>query len=103
MLCSMFEELPDEDEYPDYYKVIPNPIDLKTIHEKLQTIQYSTEEEFIQDFEIMFQNARHYNEEGSEVYNDSVTLERSLKRKRQWLNHVAGKACHFFISGIEIC
>lgn len=89
ILCSMFEELPDEKEYPEYYRVIPNPIDMKTIHAKLQGMLYSTEDEFIHDFEVMFQNARHFNEETSEVYMDSVTLEKALKKKRRWLNHVA--------------
>ena len=91
LLCSMFEELPDEKEYPEYYRVIPNPIDLKTISAKLQGMLYSTEDEFIHDFEVMFQNARHFNEETSEVYLDSVMLEKTLKKKRRWLHHVAGK------------
>ena len=86
----MFEELPDEEEYPDYYKVIPNPMDMKTIHNKIQSMEYNTEDEFIHDFEIMFQNARHYNEEGSEVYKDSVSLEKTLKKKRRWLNLTTG-------------
>ena len=86
----MFEELPDEDEYPDYYKVIPNPMDMKTIHHKTQSLEYTTEDEFIQDFEIMFQNARHYNEETSEIYKDSVGLEKALKKKRRWMNSIAG-------------
>ncbi|XP_066935067.1 protein polybromo-1-like isoform X2 [Clytia hemisphaerica] len=88
VICEMFEELPDEDEYPDYYKVIPNPIDMKTINNKILSMEYNTEDEFIHDFEIMFQNARHYNEESSEVYKDSVSLEKTLKKKRRWLNHL---------------
>lgn len=86
----MFLTLPDREEYPDYYRVIPNPIDMETIHSKIQSGQYGTEEEFIQDFETMFQNARHFNEEGSEIYEDSVTLEKALKKKRRWLAHLIG-------------
>ena len=93
----MFEELPDEDEYPDYYKVIPNPMDMKIIHNKMESFEYNTEDEFIRDFETIFQNARHYNEESSEVYQDSVALEKVLKKKKRWLNNMTGQ---FFYSTI---
>ena len=86
----MFLELPDPNEYPDYYKVIPHPIDMERIHEKIENFEYVAEDEFIHDFEILFQNARHYNEEGSEIYEDSVILEKALKKKRRYLNHIAG-------------
>lgn len=86
----MFLNLPDRDEYPEYYRVIPNPIDMETISGKIESGQYTGEEEFIRDFETLFQNARHFNEEGSEIYEDSVTLEKALKKKRRWLIHLAG-------------
>lgn len=84
----MFQQLPDKKEYPDYYKIITNPIDMKTIQQKLASDEYQTEEEFIHDFEVLFQNARHYNEEGSEIYDDSVSLEKTLKKKRRWFSHI---------------
>ena len=43
--------------------------------------QYVTEQNIIQDFSKMFNNARNYNEEGSQVYMDANTLERVLKTK----------------------
>ena len=89
-LSEMFRELPDKNEYPDYYKVIPSPIDLRIIREKIDSEAYKSEDELMEDFEIMFQNARHYNEENSEIYEDSVTLEKALKKKRRWLSHAAG-------------
>jgi len=87
-LSAMFQQLPDKKEYPDYYKIITNPIDMKTIQQKLASDEYESEEEFIHDFEVLFQNARHYNEEGSEIYEDSVSLEKTLKKKRRWLSHI---------------
>ena len=33
------------------------------------------------DFQLMFNNARHYNEEGSQVYQDADSLEKVLKAK----------------------
>ena len=41
------------------------------------------------DFDLMFKNARHYNEEGSLVYNDAVTLEKALKAKWRSVCHQA--------------
>ena len=40
------------------------------------------------DFEIMFANARHYNEEDSQVYQDSITLEKVLRKKKRMLGAV---------------
>lgn len=88
MLSEMFLELPDKKEYPDYYKVILNPIDMEMICERIERNHYMTEMDFIHDFEILFQNARHFNEEDSEVYEDSIILEKALKKKRRWLSHV---------------
>ena len=41
------------------------------------------------DFDLMFKNARHYNEEGSLVYSDAVTLEKALKAKWRAVCHQA--------------
>ena len=54
-LSTMFLELPDQEEYPEYYKVIPHPIDMEQIHQKVVTDVYANEQEFIHDFEILFQ------------------------------------------------
>ena len=39
----------------------------------------------VSDMELMFNNARHYNEENSQVYKDANTLERILKTKMKSL------------------
>lgn len=46
--------------------------------------QYANPQALLSDFELMFNNARRYNEEGSLVYNDANTLEKALKLK--WKN-----------------
>ena len=43
--------------------------------------QYPNEQALLCDFELMFNNARHYNEEGSVVYQDADTLDRILRAK----------------------
>lgn len=33
------------------------------------------------DLKLMFNNARQYNEDGSQIYNDANTLEKAMKKK----------------------
>ncbi|XP_036370884.1 protein polybromo-1 isoform X2 [Octopus sinensis] len=80
-LREIFMTLPLKRDYPDYYRVIMEPIDMSTIEIKIKTDKYISELKLIADFELMFNNARHYNEEDSQVYHDANTLERVLKNK----------------------
>lgn len=66
-LCDLFMVKPSKKDYPDYYKVILEPVDLKTIEHNIKIEQYTTEEAMMDDMRLMFRNARHYNEEGSQV------------------------------------
>lgn len=66
-LCELFTVKPSKKDYPDYYNVILEPMDLKTIEYKIRNERYTTEEELLEDMKLMFRNARHYNEEGSQV------------------------------------
>ncbi|XP_014879205.1 protein polybromo-1-like [Poecilia latipinna] len=84
-LCDLFMVKPSKKDYPDYYNVILEPMDLKTIEHKIKNERYGNEEELIEDMKLMFRNARHYNEEGSQVYNDADVLEKILKDKRKEL------------------
>ncbi|XP_071136797.1 protein polybromo-1-like isoform X10 [Mytilus edulis] len=80
----IFMQLPSKKEYPDYYDVITNPIDMSMIEQKIKSNQYANPDVLLTDFELMFNNARRYNEEGSLVYNDANTLQKALKLK--WKN-----------------
>ncbi|XP_041836274.1 polybromo 1, like isoform X5 [Melanotaenia boesemani] len=84
-LCDLFMVKPSKKDYPDYYKVILEPMDLKTIEHNIRIERYTTEEALMEDMRLMFRNARHYNEEGSQVYNDADILEKILKDKRKEL------------------
>lgn len=64
--------------YPDYYEVITDPMDMNTIEAKIKAEKYQTESELIRDFKLMFSNCRRYNEVGSTIYEDAVTLEKVL-------------------------
>uniref|UniRef100_A0A1A7YK83 Protein polybromo-1 n=1 Tax=Iconisemion striatum TaxID=60296 RepID=A0A1A7YK83_9TELE len=84
-LCELFMVKPSKKDYPDYYNVILEPVDLKTIECNVRNERYATEEALMDDMKLMFRNARHYNEEGSQVYNDADVLEKILKDKRKEL------------------
>ncbi|XP_032893185.1 protein polybromo-1 isoform X1 [Amblyraja radiata] len=79
--CELFLIRPSKKDYPDYYKVILEPIDLKILEHNIRNEKYTSDEAFIDDLKLMFRNARHYNEEGSQVYNDANILEKILKDK----------------------
>ncbi|XP_076013006.1 polybromo 1, like isoform X2 [Genypterus blacodes] len=88
-LCDLFMVKPSKKDYPDYYNVILEPMDLKTIENSVRIERYVTEEALMDDMRLMFRNARHYNEEGSQVYNDADILEKILKDKRKELGPTA--------------
>ncbi|MEQ2197835.1 hypothetical protein XENOCAPTIV_003947 [Xenoophorus captivus] len=69
-LCDLFMVKPSKKDYPDYYKVILDPMDLRTIDYNIRSDKYMTEDAMVGDMKLMFRNARHYNEEGSQNYTD---------------------------------
>ncbi|KAK4337204.1 hypothetical protein RND71_043303 [Anisodus tanguticus] len=83
----LFMEKPSKKDYPDYYQVIDNPIDMKTIDFNIKNDRYSNEEELLNDFKLMFDNCRKYNEDGSQIYLDANTLETVLYRKLHDLDY----------------
>ncbi|XP_056660903.1 protein polybromo-1 isoform X35 [Monodelphis domestica] len=84
-LCDLFMVKPSKKDYPDYYKIILEPMDLKIIEHNIRNDKYAAEEAMMEDMKLMFRNARHYNEEGSQVYNDAHILEKMLRDKRKEL------------------
>ncbi|XP_012684837.2 polybromo 1, like isoform X5 [Clupea harengus] len=87
-LCDLFMVKPSKKDYADYYKVILQPMDLRTIEHNIRTERYASEEALMDDLKLMFRNARHYNEEGSQVYNDADILEKIVKDKKKELGPV---------------
>lgn len=66
-LCDLFMVKPSKKDYPDYYKIILEPMDLRTIDHNIRADRYAGEDAMLEDMKLMFRNARHYNEEGSQV------------------------------------
>eukprot|EP01052_Picozoa_sp_SAG31_P031830 SAG31_NODE_3419_length_4297_cov_1.545606_4_plen_146_part_00 len=88
-MAHLFVELPDRTMYPDYYEVVGDPICLSQIYSRLHSRSYSTWEMFEAEVQLMIDNARSYNEEGSEVYQNAELLEGVLKKHREKAVHAA--------------
>ncbi|EEB08644.2 ATP-dependent DNA helicase Snf22 [Schizosaccharomyces japonicus yFS275] len=78
---ALFLHIPSKKLYPDYYVIIKNPISLDKIKRKISSLRYRNLQELVDDFMLMFSNARTYNEEHSEVYNDANRMEEVMRQK----------------------
>jgi SWI/SNF-related matrix-associated actin-dependent regulator of chromatin subfamily A protein 2/4 len=74
-ISDIFMVLPTRKELPEYYQIIKKPIDLKKIKDKIIKHKYDSLGDFEDDMALLCQNARTFNEEGSQIYNDSIELE----------------------------
>ncbi|KAI8873846.1 Bromodomain-containing protein, partial [Ramicandelaber brevisporus] len=80
-----FMELPSREDYPDYYKVIPQPISFDCILNNIKEGKYKSFAEFEHDCRTLFANAMFYNERGSPIYNDAKKLEAMFNKTRREL------------------
>ncbi|KDE03248.1 hypothetical protein MVLG_06242 [Microbotryum lychnidis-dioicae p1A1 Lamole] len=74
-----FMRLPSRTDYPDYYEIIKKPIDLTTIKDRLEKLEYRSVLEIKDDFNQLFVNAKRYNAPGSSIFLDARALHRVLK------------------------
>ncbi|CAK8698479.1 unnamed protein product [Clavelina lepadiformis] len=84
-MITLFLEKPSRKDYPDYYKLVLEPIDMRIIDKKIRQDKYINIDDMLDDFNLMFNNARHYNEPGSQVYMDADALEKILVDKNKEL------------------
>lgn len=68
-------QLPTRKELPDYYDVIDRPMDFNKIKRKIKEGRYKSVNEMGKDVSLLCQNAQQYNQDGSDIYNDSILLE----------------------------
>lgn len=67
-LSLIFMKLPNKNEYPDYYEVIKQPMNMEKIASTLKNNGYENLDELVSDFILMFDNACKYNEPDSQIY-----------------------------------
>ena len=80
LLVLPFEKVPDKAANSDYYKIITNPIALDNIKRKAKRKKYKNVDQVLADLELMFENAKTYNEEGSDVYDAAVELQKQARQ-----------------------
>ncbi|KAI4301176.1 hypothetical protein L6164_034482 [Bauhinia variegata] len=79
-----FKDPVDARDVPDYYDIIKDPMDLKTMSKRVESEQYYvTFEMFVEDAKRMFANARTYNSPETIYYKCSTRLESHFHSKVQ--------------------
>ncbi|PBK74524.1 Bromodomain-containing protein, partial [Armillaria solidipes] len=71
-----FQEPVKREDVPDYYDVITNPMDFKTMEHKLETHQYGSVDEFVADANSIWENCRAYNPPDSIYQKAAARLEK---------------------------
>ena len=82
-LIEYFYRLPEKSEMPEYYENVPNPIDLVTIISRTIGGYYKYLEDFVDDVELMLENALNFNAPGTDANNDAKVLARLYRQKMQ--------------------
>jgi chromatin structure-remodeling complex subunit RSC1/2 len=74
-----FEKLPDKGIMPEYFEAIKVPMAMDVLKKKSKRKKYQSVDHFMRDVETMFENAKAYNLEGSEIYHDAILLQREAR------------------------
>ncbi|XP_010520631.1 PREDICTED: histone acetyltransferase GCN5 isoform X2 [Tarenaya hassleriana] len=79
-----FKEPVDARDVPDYYDIINDPVDMKTMSKRIESEQYYvTFDMFVADVRRMFNNARTYNSPDTIYYKCATRLEAHFQSKVQ--------------------
>ena len=81
-LFDAFDELPERDELPEYYRVIKRPLSMEEIKGRIERFHYKTDASLLKDFKDMCANAKYFNEEGSMIWEDAVSLEKFIEENK---------------------
>lgn len=86
ILIQVFMCLPSRKEFPEYFDIIRKPIAMNKIRERIDRQLYPDEESCIEDFKLMFNNCKFFNENESQIYKDAVCLENILLKRKEQLH-----------------
>jgi hypothetical protein len=70
-----FRELPSRTMFPDYYKVIKQPLCLNQVRSRMNGGKYDSPSAFMADLKTVFGNARQYNDPLAQIYHDAQIME----------------------------
>lgn len=80
LMVSAFERVPDKAVMPEYHAEIRNPMAMDILKRKLKRKKYNSVDHFMVDVELMFENAKQYNEEDSQIFKDAVHLQKESRK-----------------------
>lgn len=70
-----FIKLVPKAQYPDYYQFITHPIAMENVQKKVSKHEYQSTKEFRDDIRLLCNNARMYNEDSSQLFQDANDIE----------------------------
>ena len=75
----------------EYYQLIDEPMSLSAIQFRLRARRYSSLSQLVDDFKLVFRNARVFNEPGSNVLKTAAVLEKAFiaELRKVWFAMVA--------------
>jgi len=73
----------------DYYSVIKEPMDLRTVEEKLRSEQYGNTDQFAADIRKIWSNAYRYNPKGTHVHNLATEMSAAFERYFKEIEHIS--------------
>jgi chromatin structure-remodeling complex subunit RSC1/2 len=79
LMVSAFEKVPDKTAMPEYHAEIKSPMAMDILKRKLKRKKYNSVDHFMVDVELMFENAKQYNEEDSQIYQDAEHLQQEAR------------------------
>lgn len=86
IMIHQFEKLPDKAGMPEYYQEIKEPIAIEIIKRKQKRKKYQSVDHFMRDIDTMFNNAKSYNQDESQIYKDAVLLQVNPWRRHNKLS-----------------
>uniref|UniRef100_A0A8C8DS49 Protein polybromo-1 n=1 Tax=Oryzias sinensis TaxID=183150 RepID=A0A8C8DS49_9TELE len=86
-VSEFFQKLPSKVQYPDYYAIIKEPIDLRIIAQRIQIGHYKSISAMTKDIDLMTKNAKTYNEPGSQISKDANTIKKVFIQLKTELEH----------------
>jgi hypothetical protein len=74
-MFSNFEEKVPKKDYPDYYKMIKKPTSISDVRAQVENEAIQDWDSLAKEVRVIWENAKEYNVEGSDIYLMAETLE----------------------------
>ncbi|KAA8893961.1 hypothetical protein FN846DRAFT_976556 [Sphaerosporella brunnea] len=78
-----FEKLPEKKEFPEYFTEIKRPIAMDIVRKNIKRRVYKSLDQFVEDMDLMFENAKSFNEDESRLYGDAMLLQEELHKAEE--------------------